>query len=158
MFDDGNVLKWIIACGGWFVAVFLAYLGYQERKEQQKADLLLKTVAYFGGGSQKRSVGIALVEGLLHKDSRHVRVLIPLLANQFVYLLLHPNVKDSVHEERNLIRLFSLIRDTPRLQEEHHHSWCEVGNAIGRRLEGEESGICISEQTLRSWLECLGHI
>jgi hypothetical protein len=159
MFDDANALKWIIACGGWLVAVFLAYLGYAERKANQKAELLLKTVSYFEGKTQKRSIGIALVEGLLRKNSEHIGVLVPLLTNQFVYLLLHPDVKDSVHEERNLVRLFHLLEEIPslRAQQEHHDSWCEVGDAIGRWFGGERSGLRISEPTLKQWLKTLGH-
>lgn len=159
MVDDANALKWGIACGGWLVAIFLAYLGYAERRASQKADLLLKTVAYFEGGTQKRSIGIALVEGLLRKNPEHVAVLVPLLTNQFVYLLLHPDVKDSVHEERNLVRLYQLLKQIPslRAQQEHHSSWCEVGDAIGRWFGGERSGLRVSEQTLKLWLKGLGH-
>ena len=159
MIDDANVLKWIIACGGWLVAIFLAYLGYAERRATQKADMLFKTVAYFEGGTQKRSIGIALVEGLLRKNSEHIAVLVPLLSNQFVYLLLHPAVKDSVHEERNLVRLYHLLKQIPSLcaQQEHHDSWCEVGDAINRWLDGERSGLRVSEPTLKLWLKGLGH-
>ena len=147
MFDDETVLKWVIACGGWLVAIFLAHLGYAERRASQKADLLLKTVSYFEGGTQKRSIGIALVEGLLRKDSEHARVLVPLLTNQLVYLLLHPDVEDSVHEERNLVRLCRLLEQIPSLpsQQEHHNSWCEIGDAIGRWFGGERSGLRVSE-------------
>lgn len=159
MLDDPNILKWTIACGGWVVAIFLAYLGYAERKSGQQADLLLKTVAYFEGGTQKRSIGIALVEGLLQKNSNHAGVLVPLLTNQFVYLLLHPDVKESIHEERNLVRLFNLLSSTPslRTQREHHDSWCEVGDAIGRWFNGERSALRLSEPTLKLWLRELGH-
>src|SRR5437762_14139571 len=114
-----DTIKWTIACGGWLLAVILAYLGYLERRANQRSELLLKTVSYFDGGTQKRSIGIALIEGLLQKDAEHRQVLVPLLANQFVYLLLHPDVKASPHEERNLVRLFFLLAATPKLRTEH---------------------------------------
>lgn len=157
MLNDGNLLKWIIASGGWLVALFLAYLGYLERRAAQQADLLLKTVDHFEGGAQKRSIGIALVEGLLQKQPKHLGVLVPLLTNQFVYLLLHPEVKDSVHEERNLVRLVVLLKQTPGLKEKHNHSWCEIGNAIERRQNGEKSGLKIAEPTLALWKRGFGH-
>jgi len=157
MLNDLNLLTWIIACGGWLVAMFLAWLGFAERKATQEADFLLKTVAYFEDGTQKRSIGIALIEGLLGKKAKHIGVLLPLLTNQFVYLLLHPDVKASAHEERNLVRIFQLIAATPRLPENHHYCWCEAGDAIYRRLEGEKSGLLISEPTLRLWQKKLGH-
>lgn len=149
-------IKWFVACGGWLVAVVLAFCGYLERRAAQRADLLLKTVAYFDGGTQKRSIGISLVEGLLRKDARHREVLIPLLNNQFVYLLLHPEVKDSVHEERNLVRLFFLLQRTPQLRARHYHSWCEIADAIERRLNGEASGLSISSVTVKLWRRDLG--
>ena len=154
---DTNVLTWIVACGGWLVAVFVAWLGYAERRASQQADLLLKTVAHFEGGTQKRSIGIALVEGLLGKRAEHKGVLVPLLTNQFVYLLLHPEVKPSPHEERNLVRIFQLLASTPALVRDHHYSWCEAGDAIYRRLEGECSGLVVSEPTLKLWRKTLGH-
>ena len=159
MFDNASTIQWVVACGGWLVAIILAYLGYAERRASQKMDLLLKTVAYFEGGTQKRSIGIALVEGLVRKNPEHVGVLVPLLTNQFVYLLLHPDVKDSVHEERNLVRLYHLLKQIPslRAQQKHHDYWCEVGDAIGRWFGGERSGLRISEPTLRLWLKGLGH-
>jgi hypothetical protein len=157
IFTDTNVLTWVVACGGWLVAVFVAWLGYAERKASQEADLLLKTVAYFEGGTQKRSIGISLIEGILGKSAQHRGVVVPLLVNQFVYLLLHPEVKASVHEERNLVRIYQLLASTPNLSQEHHYSWCEAGDAIYRRLEGECSGLLISEPTLRLWKKGLGH-
>jgi len=153
---DGEFVKWAIACGGWLLAVLLALLGYLERRANQQSELLLKTVAYFEGKTQKRSVGIALVEGLLHKNPKHRDVLVPLLTNQFVYLLLHPDVAASVHEERNLIRLYNLLTDTPNLKQTHYHSWCEIADAIGRRSGGECSGITITEPTLNQWRKNLG--
>ena len=149
-------MTWAIACGGWLIAVLLTYLGYLERRASQQSDLLLKTVAYFEGKTQKRSIGIALVEGLLRKNPKQRDVLIPLLTNQFVYLLLHPDVSESVHEERNLVRLYNLLADTPNLKQDYHHSWCEIGDAITRRSGGECSGINITEPTLNQWRKKLG--
>jgi hypothetical protein len=153
---DQNMIMWAIACGGWLIAVLLAYLGYLERKANQQSELLLKTVSYFDGGTQKRSIGIALIEGLLQKDAQHRQVLVPLLTNQFVYLLLHPDVKASPHEERNLIRLFFLLAATPNLRTEHFDSYGEIADAIARRLDGEASGIIISQPTLDLWTKKLG--
>ena len=157
MTSDTNFLTWMIATGGWAVAIFVAWLGYRERRDLQQSERLLKTVAYFEGGTQKRSIGLALVEGLLNLKDSHASILVPLLTNQFVYLLLHPEVKNSVHEERNLVRIFQLLSQVTDLSTRHHYSWCEVGDAISRRLDGEESGLLIAAPTLRMWLKALGH-
>ena len=157
IFPDSNLLKWILALGGWVISIFVVYLGYLERRSTQEVDFLLKTVAYFEGGTQKRSIGIALIEGLLHKNSRHQGVLVPLLTNQFVYLLVHPDVKNSVHEERNLVRIFSLLEHTPNLKSRHYCSWCEMGEAILRRRNGESSSLVVSTSTLDAWSKALGH-
>ena len=160
MLNDASLLTWIIACGGWAIAIFTTYLGYAERREIRKADLLLRTVSYFEGGTQKRSIGIALVEGMQTSDKANLGVLVPLLVNQLVYLLLHPDVKDSPHEQRNVVRIYLLLKSifaNLEFRKQFTMSWCEVGDAIGRRLEGETSGLDISKITLLMWLKELGH-
>ena len=146
-----QIVTWSIAVGGWLIALITTFLGYLERRRTQERELLLQNVAYFDGGTQRRSIGIALIEGLIRRRRQHRDVLLPLLANQFVYLLCHPEVKQSVHEERNLVRLYRLLSETPEFADRFHEVWCDVADAIERRLGGEKSGLLITEVTLSYW-------
>jgi hypothetical protein len=54
----------VAALGGWMVAGILAITNYLEHRGEQRQKVLLQALEYLTGGSQKRSVGIALIEGL----------------------------------------------------------------------------------------------
>jgi hypothetical protein len=145
-----EIAKWIIASGGWLVAIFALMLGYLERKQAREEERLGRTLDYFDGGSQRRSIGIALIEGLWINKARHHDLIVPLIANQIVYLLLSSKSIDA-HEERNLVRLVMIFKSVPNLRVKYHARWADVCDAIGRKLEGEQNGMPVSPQTLNMW-------
>ncbi|MGB8508344.1 MAG: hypothetical protein WCD76_08060 [Pyrinomonadaceae bacterium] len=149
-----EIAKWIIASGGWLVAIFTLMLGYLERKQTREEERLGRTLDYFDGGSQRRSIGIALIEGLWMNKARHHDVIVPLIANQIVYLLLSSKSSDA-HEERNLVRLVMIFKSIPNLRAKYHDRWADVCDAIGRKLEGEQNGMPVSPQTLNMWSKAL---
>lgn len=151
------MIQWVIGIGGWVVAIVLAVLGYLERRRQRDTDLLLKTLRYFEGGTQKRNIGIGLVEGIWSKEEKHRPVIIPVLVNQFVYLLLQSNSKEVIHEERNLIRIAQLLMNDPNLKNTNHESYCEMVDAIARKYsDPERGGLRITRPTLKMWAQKLG--
>jgi hypothetical protein len=149
-----EIAKWIIAGGGWLFAIFTLMLGYLERKQTREEERLGRTLDYFEGGSQRRSIGIALVEGLWMNKVRHHDVIVPLIANQIVYLLLSSKSSDA-HEERNLVRLVMIFKSIPNLRAKYHDRWADVCDAIGRKLEGEQNGMPVPPQTLGLWSKAL---
>ena len=148
-----EIITIILACGGWIVAILQATLGFFERKKEKNDEILLKTVEYFTGGSQKRSVGISLIEGLIKEKKSYHDIVAPLLANQFVYLLLSSDSDSAIHEERNLVRIYFLLESIIEFDKaKHWHTRNEVLDAISRRLEHrEKSKINISDVTLVLW-------
>ncbi len=150
-----HVTQWILASGGWVVAILTLILGYRERKQAREEERLAKTLDYFDGGSQRRSIGIALVEGLWVKKPNSHDVIVPLVANQIVYLLLSTGSVDA-HNERNLVRLFMILKSIPNLNQKYWDRRCDVADAFFRRLEGEEKGIPVPSVTLKIWMEALG--
>ncbi len=151
--NQTEILAILLAAGGWVVAILQAALGFLERKKEKNDAILLKTVDYFTGGSQKRSVGIALVEGFIRKKGTYHEIVAPLLSNQFVYLLLSSDSDSAVHEERNLIRVFNLL-DAITVTDKYKFSAIrnEMAAAIARRLEGsEKSSLNIEASTLEIW-------
>ena len=136
------------------VAIVALIIGYRERKQSREEERLGQTLDYFGGGSQKRSIGIALIEGLWVKNPRHHDVIVPLVANQIVYLLLSTESLDA-HNERNLIRLFMIFKSIPNLRERYDLPWGDVANAIYEKQHGAKKGIPLSSGTLDIWMKTL---
>ena len=153
-----DILTLIIAAGGWIVALGLAILSYIERQQNRNDELLLKTTEYFRGDAQERNIGISLIEGLIKSKKNQHRVIIPLLVNQFIYLLIQAKDK-SANDERNLVRIFFLLNELIHSNpSEFHFEKCEILDAIGRRIDEdypEESALSISNTTLKMWQEKL---
>ena len=146
-----QLLDWVIAGGGWIVAIFSLWIGYKERVQFRREERLQETLQYFTGGTQKRSVGIALIEGVWNSHPGQMKVLVPVVSNQIVYLLLTTDSKSEAHEERNLVRLISLMSDYVRRTPDSATYVYDVIDAIGRKLEGEGGGLDISPSTLELW-------
>ena len=146
----------LVAVGGWVVAVITIFLGYRERQVSREEERLAKTLDYFDGGSQRRSIGISLVEGVWLSNHRYHAVLVPLIANQIVYLLLSTNSHDA-HNERNLIRMVMIFKAIPNLKESYFERWADVCDAILKKYSGEPKGIPISGPTLEIWAKDLGY-
>lgn len=148
-----KILTLIIAAGGWIVVIIQTLMGFLERQKKHNDDILIKATEYFTGGTQKRSIGISLIEGMIKTNKRYYEVIIPLLANQFFYLLLQSDTKNPIHEERNLVRIYFLLKQMINSDKvKYHHDKCEVLDAIGRRLDGDvKSTLTVSSQTLKLW-------
>lgn len=149
-----QIVQTIVASGGWVVAIVALLIGYRERKQTREEERLAQTLECFGGGSQRRSIGIALLEGLwLSKPNTH-DVIVPLIANQIVYLLLSTDSVDA-HNERNLVRLFMIFKAIPNLKEKYWDRRCDVADAITQKLEDGKRGIPVTSVTLKLWLKAL---
>ncbi len=146
-----DLVKWLIAGGGWVVAILTVWIGYRERTKAREEERLQETLQYFTGGTQKRSVGVALVEGVWRHKRQYLDVVVPVIANQIVYLLITTDSEDEAHEERNLFRLYNVFVEIPGLKARYHHYLCDVLDAIGRKLEGEKRGLNMTPQTLKMW-------
>ena len=151
---DKDFLTFALGAAGWVVAVVTLVMGYMERQSAREQDRLGKTLDYFDGGSQRRSIGISMLEGVWLQNRRYHSVLVPLVANQIVYLLLSTDSHDA-HNERNLVRLVMILRSIPDLRLKYRDRWGDVCDAIDRKLNGEAKGIPIAETTLREWATSL---
>ena len=145
-----QLAQWFLASGGWLVAILTLVIGYLERRQGREEERLAETLEYFVGGSQRRSVGIALIEGLWANKPRHHAVIVPLIANQIVYLLLSTDSVD-IHNKRNLERLFDILITVPNLRRKYLRPSTDVLRAIRQKLEGNEKGIPLSPALLDKW-------
>ncbi|MHB1960055.1 MAG: hypothetical protein ACYCO5_13650 [Acidobacteriaceae bacterium] len=120
------------------------------RRERQQT--LIEALGYLTGGSQKRSIGIALIEGLWFKGHPYYRAIIPALTNQAVYLLLETDSKGR-HQFHNWLRIMNLILRVPP-EPSFHNLYIELIEALDARSEadaGQPGGIEISSPTARLW-------
>jgi hypothetical protein len=94
------------------VAIVLAVANVYERFVRERQQTLERALEYLTGGSQKRSVGVALIEGLWHRRHPYYRAIIPALTNQAVYLLLETESKGR-HQLHTFMRIMDLIMRVP---------------------------------------------
>ncbi|QDT94826.1 hypothetical protein [Gimesia aquarii] len=109
---DAKIIAAIIGASvgvlGLFFAGFQQWLGYKERSQQHRDNAIFQAFQWFEGGTQKRNIGISIIEGLWH-ESPHLRgIFVPLLINQAIYLIAEkPN--HPAHEKNNLDRIIELL-------------------------------------------------
>ena len=77
----------IVAVSSSAVAIVLAIANVYERYIRERQQTLIRALEYLTAGSQKRSVGIALIEGLWYRKHPYYRAIIPALTNQAVYFI-----------------------------------------------------------------------
>ena len=150
-----ELIKWLIAGGGWIVALLTVWIGYHERNQAREEERLQETLQYFTGGTQKRSIGIALIEGVWQTKGKYLDTLVPVIANQLVYLLVTTDSQKEAHEERNLVRLFNIFKSVPELNSRHLHYKQDVLDALEKKIRGEKMGLDIAKPTLEAWQQIL---
>lgn len=139
------------------VAIVLAVSGLIERRSERNRETLLKALEHLTGGTQKRSVGIALIEGLWYNGHPFHRAIMPALVNQAVYLLLETESGGHRHQIHNWLRIMDLILRVPP-EKEFHTLYCELADALTVRSEEKQmpaAGIAISPPTAQLWLQKL---
>jgi hypothetical protein len=137
------------------VAIVLAVSGLVERRIDRKRETMLKALEHLTGGSQKRSVGIALIEGLWYDGQPFDRAILPALVNQAVYLLFETRSGGRRHQIHNWLRIMNLILRVPP-KREFHELYCELSDALEQRsVEAAmpSSGIEIAPPTSKLWLK-----
>lgn len=126
-----NVGTWSIALAGWLVAVVQVYISRRDRAQQRDEQFLQTTLSFFDGGTEKRSLGIAMIEGIWRKRADYVAVFAPVLVNQAIYLLRVSDEATKAHEERNLIRILRLLADMLPLHPDRSDIMGDLLDSIG---------------------------
>jgi hypothetical protein len=97
--------------------IIVAFIGYRQfilsQKHQSEADLtrnLFDSLKWFEGGTQKRSIGIAIIEGSWEKRKEELgNIWKPLLLSQAIHILNQSSQDASSTELTNLERILGLI-------------------------------------------------
>jgi hypothetical protein len=84
-------------------------LAAREREQARREQNLMAAFQYFDKGSQRRSIGISIIEANRGMMPEQLPMFIPVLVNQAVYLLTESGQVDAEHELRNLQRIMGLL-------------------------------------------------
>jgi len=135
------------------------WLSYLERKHARRDQHLFEALSWFSGGTQKRNIGISVVEGYW-AEIPHLRgILVTLLVNQAIYLLTQSEQYKSSHERNNFCRIMRLLLNFIDLKERspHQHKW--LFEALNERINEKcKKGVEISMNDLKDWKDRLGDI
>lgn len=141
------IVALVVALGGWVLAGMTTWLGYKTKSEEN----LYRAFDWLSGGTQKRNLGIAAVEGSWHL--RRVRRLsTPLLCSSAVYLLLRSSENDSPNELNNLYRMMQMLTPAATIRHEHQFHYRMLLDALNeKRKPAFAGGLIVSSEKLDEW-------
>ncbi|MBT4290412.1 MAG: hypothetical protein HOD92_24055 [Deltaproteobacteria bacterium] len=144
--------KYFLALSGWILALVQFTFTHLEGRRKNEAELLEKSLSYFERGTQARSIGISLVEGIWVKRKKYLDVITPIIISQVIFLLTEAD--DYAQEKANLIRLLNLLEKclphaSDFMWENHEISYALIDAA---RKPGS---IILEKETLRHWFSRL---
>lgn len=148
--ETQSLVALIVASGGWIFAALQVWLGYNERKHAVTEQHLFEALSWFSGKTQRRNIGISVVEGYWDEIPHLRGILISLLVNQAIYLLRESKQRESEHERNNLCRIMRLLLNFTNLKEHspHQHKW--LVEAIDQcRIEECDRGVIIDKAVLK---------
>jgi hypothetical protein len=128
----------------------------REREQTRHEQNLIAAFQYFDGKTQRRSVGLSIIEAYRSEMPKLVSMFIPLLANQAVYLLTQSEQpEDAEHEYRNLDRIMDLLGEAKSSGKFH-----ERYGDLEKILDGKEQGKYARGLTLTDAqvAECRGRV
>jgi hypothetical protein len=109
-------------------------------------EIFLDSLGWFEGGTQKRNIGIAIVESEWDKkDNKDFRSRwTSVLTNQAVYLLTRKPTKGKekepvFHEEQNLIRIMDILMEKADVKENYKNEFLFLTYAFKNHINNPES-------------------
>jgi hypothetical protein len=156
------------------VSIVLAIVGLQDRQREaderrelqhqaeekqerfRQEEHVLRALDYFTGHTQRRNVGIAIVEGYWSTTPSLQSALVPLLVNQAIYLLEESGQDDAPHEADNCRRIMNLILRPDSVDPSLVNYYRELREAVNRKSEPKvggpgRRGVSIDGKTLTDW-------
>jgi uncharacterized membrane protein len=128
-----------------------AAIAAQEERRTKERDILYGSLRWFEGGTQNRSIGIAVVNASWPNYPEFHALWVEVFANQAIYLLAAAKRDDKEHEQDNLRRLLDLLqRERCRLAPE---SSSALRHTLKRKLAGEIADGVVLSETLKKKAE-----
>lgn len=134
------------------IAVVQAVLNYLERKRSRRDGSLFQAFQYFDGGTQRRNIGIAIIEGLWQEAPHLQGLFIPLLVNQAIYLLIGSEQSEARNEQDNLRRIMALAITPAAAAAGFAGHYRELLRAVEDKKAGRaRAGVNVDTKTLDEW-------
>jgi hypothetical protein len=145
--DAATIVALVVGLGGWIAAGATTWLNYKAATEAN----FYRALDWLSGGTQKRNLGIAAIEGSWHAR-RVQRLSTPLLCSSAVYLLLRSMEADSASEVNNLYRIMQLLTARAKIRPVHEFHYGLLLSALDEKLEpGFAGGLHVSPEKLGEW-------
>jgi hypothetical protein len=129
----------VSALSGFAVAFYTVKANRASQSESRREGLIADGLKWFEGGSQGRSIGIAVIEANWRSVSMFRPLWVGVLVNQAVYLLAESRQGNAAHETENLRRISRLLNLDPTLIGPHHRESIDralkVRNKAAERLK-----------------------
>jgi hypothetical protein len=129
----------------------------QERESLRYEQIILSSLDYFTGKTQRRNVGIAMLQGAWSKAPHLRSIFVPLLVNQALYLLEESEQEEARHERENLDRIMELVINSRPFDVASADTYQRLHDSLERRINRTmgSRGVVVEEDTLRTWLDAL---
>lgn len=131
----------------------------EDQKDSEIDRTLWDALKWFESGTQKRSIGIAVIEAYWRDEKRKdiKKTWIPLLINQAVHILRASDGKDKATEQVNLERIIKLLKSTPlaKSQKEDIRNTLLKANFFDDNdvpQKVSDAGIYIKKQQRDTWI------
>ena len=148
--------KVIVAVVGWAIALVSLWWNTSEQRREKTRQHLLESLKWFGGETQPRSIGIAVVEANWERHDFMRPYWTAVLSTQAIHLLARSKEENSRVEESNLSRIMGILtRPTAGLSDGDKRR-------LGRVLEERKTGATLPSggislvhlmPELKKWIE-----
>lgn len=162
IYMTGEVIAaYIAASAAIIIAGFNLFQLYITRKDQKTAEKnrnLFDALKWFEGRTQKRSIGIAVIEAYWKDNIEELKkVWKPLLVNQAIHILKRSEDKNNATEYNNLERIINLIKEADLEFDQKETIYDALLNANYRKednsyAENSKTGIYIENKKRVEWM------
>jgi hypothetical protein len=148
----GGALIGGVLTGG--VSLWQAARAERARQETRRREHLIGAFQYFDGKTQRRNIGVSIVEAYWAEMPTLRAMFVPLLAGQAVYLLTQSEQPDDAELEYvNLDRMMHMLGDM-RSRSEFADQYHKLDSILKRKAErGYSRGLTLDEDQLQRYQE-----
>jgi hypothetical protein len=126
----------------------------KEASRDRLRDILYESLRWFEKGTQRRSIGISIVEASWDLFPEFRTVWLAVFANQAVYLLAVSKQKEKAHEVANLVRIMQLV--VRHKSSVDPVAFQALRDALRDRIEGRiTKGLSMDGNVLKEWRDAL---
>ncbi|HKP51269.1 MAG TPA: hypothetical protein VJ183_01310 [Chloroflexia bacterium] len=130
---------------------FFTYLGYRERRDNALREAVFRELALFGGGVQKRNIGLSMIGHFWGQMPELEGLFVRLLTNQGIYIVAKDEPVEP-HEFSNMERIIRLLESVPKIKSEYDPFYDELIEELKKRNKEGRSGSRMTAEVLDDWI------